>query len=222
LRPDHQETPKPPSGGFFIWGGVINSSMLNFFIFLVFGCLPLTSYALEIFALGTSNTNCRAGGNAFTTNLQALLLENGINAQVINAGNDGDKPVFMMNRLEQGLNSFPNTKIVIFEPGPNERNVSFATPYIDKILAFLQDKKITTIYISSDFIQPREEAKATAEKYGAFYDGPWQKGVPVNRENFTFDGVKWAGGHMAEGGCKLRAKNLLPTVLRAIKENNIQ
>jgi hypothetical protein len=196
--------------------------MLRFFTFLVLSLLSQTSYAIDIFALGTSNTNCRAGGNAFTSNLETLLTESGVNARVINAGIDGDRPVFMMNRLEQGLNTFPNTKIVIFEPGPNERNPSFATPYIDKILAFLQEKKITTVYISSDFIQPRQEARTTAEKYGAFYDGPWQKGVPVNRENFTFDGVKWAGGHMAEGGCKLRAKNLLPTVLKAIKENNIQ
>ena len=196
--------------------------MPRFFTFLVLGLLSQTSYAIDIFALGTSNTNCRAGGNAFTANLEVLLSESGVNARVINAGIDGDRPVFMMSRLEQGLNAFPNTKIVIFEPGPNERNVSFATPYIDKILAFLQEKKITTVYISSDFIQPTQEARVTAEKYGAFYDGPWQKGVPVNRENFTFDGVKWAGGHMAEGGCKLRAKNLLPTVLKAIKENNIQ
>lgn len=195
--------------------------MLRFFAFLFLNLLSQTSYAIDIFALGTSNTNCRAGGNAFTVNLEALLSESGINANVINAGIDGDRPVFMMNRLEHGLNTFPNIKIVIFEPGPNERNPSFATPYIDKILLFLQEKKITTIYISSDFIQPREEARATAEKYGAFYDGPWQKGVPVNRENFTFDGVKWAGGHMAEAGCKLRAKNLLPTVLKAIKEKNI-
>ena len=196
--------------------------MLRLFIFLMLGLVSQASYALDIFALGTSNTNCRVGGNAFTTNLQALLLESGINARVINAGIDGDRPVFMMNRLEQGLISYPNTKIVIFEPGPNERNPSFSIPYSEKIMAFLQEKKIATIYISSDFIQSREEARETAEKYGAFYDGPWQKGVPANRENFTFDGVKSASGHMAENGCKLRAKNLLPTVLQAIKEKGIQ
>lgn len=143
--------------------------MLRFFAFLVLSLLSQTSYAMDIFALGTSNTNCRAGGNAFTANLEALLLEGGVNANVINAGIDGDRPVFMMNRLELGLNTFPSIKNIIFEPGPNERNPSFATPYIDKILAFLQEKKITTIYISSDFIQPREEARATAAKYGAFY-----------------------------------------------------
>ena len=40
-----------------------------------------------------------------------MFAQEKINAQVINAGVDGDRPVFMMPRLEQGLKSYPNTNM---------------------------------------------------------------------------------------------------------------
>ena len=79
------------------------------------------SFAFEIFALGTSNTNCKGGGQAYTTAMNEIFTQENINVQVVNAGIDGDRPQFMMARLEQGLNAFPNTKMIIFEPGPNEK-----------------------------------------------------------------------------------------------------
>ena len=81
----------------------------------------VNSFGYEIFALGTSNTNCKGGGQAYTATLNEIFTQEMINAQVVNAGIDGDRPQFMMVRLEQGLKAFPNTKLVIFEPGPNEK-----------------------------------------------------------------------------------------------------
>jgi ABC-type glycerol-3-phosphate transport system substrate-binding protein len=91
-------------------------------ISLALALLSINSFGFEILALGTSNTNCKNAGQAFTSSLNDLLGQEKINATVINAGVDGDKPTFMQARLEQSIKAIPNIKIVIFEPGPNEKN----------------------------------------------------------------------------------------------------
>ena len=93
--------------------------MLKLALLCIVLFIALPSYGFEIFALGTSNTNCKGAGQAYTSTLNDLLGQEKINAQVINSGVDGDKPTFMMTRLEQGLKANPNIKIVIFEPGLN-------------------------------------------------------------------------------------------------------
>ena len=93
--------------------------MKKLVILLLLSSLSINSFGFEIFALGTSNTNCKNSGQAYTSKLNELLAQDKINATVINAGVDGDRPAFMMTRLEQGLKANPNIKIVIFEPGPN-------------------------------------------------------------------------------------------------------
>ena len=80
-------------------------------ISLILGLLSINSFGFEIFALGTSNTNCKGAGQAYTNALNDMFAQEKINAQVINAGVDGDRPVFMMPRLEQGLKSYPNTNM---------------------------------------------------------------------------------------------------------------
>jgi hypothetical protein len=196
--------------------------MKQLIISLAFVLLSTNSFAFEIFALGTSNTNCRAGGHAYTNTLSELLTAQGINASILNAGIDGDRPTFMLNRLEQGLKNYPNIKLVLFEPGPNEQNKRFNVEYTEKILAYLQEIKMPTIYSSTTFAQTAEEAEMTAKKYGAYYYGNWSRSVPRDRENYTFDGVKSPSGHMAAKGCALWAKNTLPLTLQVIKEKNIQ
>ena len=189
---------------------------------LIISLFSTYSFGFEIFALGTSNTNCRAGGYAFTNKLNQMLLANGIQANVVNAGVDGDKPVFMVNRLEQGLKNYPEIKLILFEPGPNEQNKRFNMEYTEKILSQLQEMKMPTIYSSSGMAQSRDEAIITAKKYGAYYYGPWLRDVPKDRVHYTFDGVKSETGHMAAPGCELWAKNMLPLVLQVIKEHNIR
>lgn len=195
--------------------------MKNLITSLILGLLSLNCLGFEIFALGTSNTNCKNAGQAFTTRLNELLTADKINAQVINAGVDGDRPAFMMPRLEQGLKNYPNTKLVIFEPGPNERNPRFSLGPAEEILAYLQKIQMPSIYVSHTVVQSQEDGAEMAKKYGAYYYGDWAKGVPQDRDHRQFD-TGSSGGHMTVQGCQLWAKNILPLVEQVIKEKNIK
>jgi hypothetical protein len=190
-------------------------------IFLALGLISINSFAFEIFALGTSNTNCKGADQAYTAKLNELLAQDKINATVINAGVDGDRPTFMMTRLVQGLKANSNIKIVIFEPGPNERNKSFNLGPSEEILAYLQKLSMPTIYVSHVWIQSNEEAQALATKYGAYYYGHWVKDVPTNIINRQYDQPGLAG-HMTVAGCQLWANNMFPFVKEVIKARNIQ
>jgi len=195
--------------------------MKKLIISLLLASLPINSLAFEIFALGTSNTNCKGAGQAFTTRLNELLAQDKINATVINAGVDGDRPAFMMARLEQGLKANPNIKIVIFEPGPNERNKKFNLEPSEQILSFLQKNNMPTIYVSHVWLQNNEEAQEFATKYGAYYYGHWVKDVPTNTINRQYD-QPGLPGHMTVVGCQLWANNMFPFVKEVIKARNIQ
>ncbi len=185
--------------------------------FFALGALSFGAFGFDIFALGTSNTNCKNAGQIYTTTLNELLVQDKIKANVINAGVDGDKPVFMLNRLQQGLKTHPNIKIVIFEPGPNERNLKFNIGYSEEVLAYLQKNNIPTIYVSHILIQNNDEAQEMATKYGAYYYGHWNKNVPTDRNHRQFDmGV--GGGHMTELGCQKWAQNMLPMIKQVINE----
>ena len=190
-------------------------------ILYAFALFSLNSYGFEIFALGTSNTNCKGAGQAYTTRLNELLAQDKINATVINAGVDGDRPTFMMARLEQGLKANPNIKIVIFEPGPNERNKKFNLEPSAQILAFLQKINMPTIYVSHGWLQNNEEAQEFATTYGAYYYGHWVKDVPTNTINRQYD-QPGLPGHMTVTGCQLWANNMFPFVKEVMKARNIQ
>ena len=195
--------------------------MLKLALLCIVLFIALPSYGFEIFALGTSNTNCKGAGQAYTSTLNDLLGQEKINAQVINSGVDGDKPTFMMTRLGQNLKANPNIKIVIFEPGPNERNKSFNLGPSEEILTYLQKINMPTIYVSHQAIQSNEDASEMAKKYGAYYYGHWNNNVPTNSDNHQYD-IPFGAGHMTAAGCQLWAKNMVPMVKRAIAENNIK
>jgi hypothetical protein len=195
--------------------------MKKLIIFLLLSSISINSFGFEIFALGTSNTNCKGADQAYTNTLNDLFIQEKINVQVINAGVDGDKPAFMMNRLEQGLKSHPNIKMVIFEPGPNERNPSFNLGPSEEILSYLQKIKMPTIYVSHSLIQTNEEGQALATKYGAYYYGHWNKDVPTNSTYRQYD-QPGSAGHMTVAGCQLWAKNMFPFIKQVMKAVNIQ
>ena len=196
--------------------------MKKLIILLLLCSLSINSFGFEIFALGTSNTNCKNSGQAYTTKLNELLSQDKINAAVINAGVDGDRPAFMMTRLEQGLKASPNIKMVIFEPGPNERNPRFNLGPSEEILAYLQTLNIPTIYVSHSLIQTNEESQELANKYGAYYYGHWNKNIPTDSEHRLFDMPGGGGGHMTVLGCQKWAHYMLPTIKQVIKEKNIK
>ncbi|MCK9389455.1 MAG: hypothetical protein M0Q22_13810 [Sulfuritalea sp.] len=179
---------------------------------------PLTATAYEILAFGTSNTNSKnvERSKSFTAHLQDQLRAKGHDVTVVNAGVDGDKPFWMINRMPDLING--NTRLVIFEPGPNDRNKSSNVEYSEKILAELQQKKLRTIYISHGYIQTEDEGRDTALKYGALYYGHWHRNVPKDREHFQFDQPPPNLGHMTAEGCQMVANQILPLVEMAISE----
>ena len=195
--------------------------MKKIIIFFALGCLSINVHGFEIFALGTSNTNCKGAGQAYTNTLNDLLARENINAQVINAGVDGDKPAFMMARLEQGLKNYPNTKMVIFEPGPNERNVQFSLDSSAEILAYLKKINMPTIFVSNSIIFQSVDAGAEfARKYDAYYYGHRTKNIPKDHDHRQFDMP--GGGHATALGCQLWAQNMFPLLDKIIKEKNIR
>ena len=78
--------------------------MLRYCFLILFLTLSAKVSAFEILALGTSDTNCKGGDQFYTKTLNNLLTENKIDAEVINAGKDGDTPFFMLNRLKSSIN----------------------------------------------------------------------------------------------------------------------
>ena len=195
--------------------------MKKIIISLVLTLLSINSFGFEILALGTSNTNCKNADQAYTSTLNNLLRQEKINATVINAGVDGDKPTFMQARLEQSIKTNANIKMVIFEPGPNEKNKRFNAGASGDILAYLQEQKMPTIYVSHQAIQSSEEASEMAKKYGAFYYGHWIKNVPIDAEHRQYDQPGQAG-HMTVVGCQLWAKNMFPFIREVLRARNIQ
>jgi len=184
--------------------------------------------AFEIYALGSSATNC-AGvdrDKIYPVKLQDILRGHGVDATVVNGGIDGDRPVWMFKRLPAALNA--NTRLVIFEPGPNDPDKKYAIEYAEKTLAFLRERNLPAIYISNPKMQTEAEAAATAQKYGAYYFGSYAKGIPVDREHWQFDNEKsfggsgkGAGGHLTAVGCLIVAQRMAPLVEKVMSEKGI-
>lgn len=206
--------------------------MKQVFVVLLIGAVAAAStlaapdaLAFEIYALGTSATNCKGvdRDKIFTVRLQEILRRDGYDVTVVNGGIDGDRPVWMMKRLPAALNA--NTRLVIFEPGPNDPDPAYAREYLEKILAYLQARNMATIYLSARNVQSGDEAAATAKKYGAYWYGGLSKGVPVDRAHWQFDNEKsfggsgkGPGGHMTAEGCQLAANGVAPLVVQVLQE----
>jgi len=81
---------------------------------------PLQAATLNIVAIGASNTTGFGVGaqNAYPAQLQALLRKKGINANVTNAGVNGDVTAGMRSRLDAAVPK--GTDIVILQPGAND------------------------------------------------------------------------------------------------------
>ena len=204
-------------------------------VLMAFACLWFSTdgFAMEILALGTSVTDGKGvdRDKIYPVKLQEILRSGGVDAVVVNAGVDGDAPIFMLQRLQNAIG--PNTRLVIFEPGSNDTKTS-NLEYAEKILAYLEAHNVPTIYVSGLF-QTRDEAKQMADKYHAYYYGGARKGVPVDEEHFQFDSLPakkgvgaghlefnlGKGGHMTAAGCELLAKQMAPLVERVLKEKNI-
>ncbi len=191
---------------------------------IVVGLLSIsTAHAFDIYALGTSSTNCRkvSRDESFTVALESNLKQDGYSVSVINGGIDGDVPADMLVRLQKTLAANPEIKLVLFEPGPNDLNKASNVQHSEKILSYLQVIKMPTIYVSNGAIQTNDEAQTLAAKYGAYYYGHWTKDVPVDWDHRMFD-TPIGKGHMTGKGCMLWGKNMTPMVEMVIKERRIR
>jgi len=81
---------------------------------------PLQAAALNIVAIGASNTAGLGVGEAkaYPAVLQALLRQRGIDANVTNAGVNGDVTAGMLRRIDSAVPK--GTDIVILQPGAND------------------------------------------------------------------------------------------------------
>ena len=179
--------------------------------------------AFDIYALGTSATNCRKvmREESFTATLEKNLRADGYTVNVVNGGIDGDVPGEMLQRLQRILDSNSEIKLVLFEPGPNDLNKVSSVEHSEKILAYLQSIKMPTVYISNGAIQTNLDAEETAKKYGAYYYGHWTKDVPVDWDHRMYD-TPVGKGHMTGKGCMLWGKNMTPFVEQVVKERKIK
>ena len=187
-----------------------------------------SAQAFEIYALGTSATNCEGvdRDKIYPVKLQEILRSHGVDATVVNGGVNGDRPVWMFGRLPAALNA--STRLVIFEPGPNDPDKKYAVEYADKTLALLRERNMPTIYVSNSRMQTQAEAAAMAQKYGAIYFGGYAQGIPVDREHWQFDNDKsfggtgrGAGGHLTAAGCLMVAQKMAPMVEKLLQEKGI-
>lgn len=73
----------------------------------------------QVVALGASQTNGKgvSRDQAYPAQLEAMLRARGRNAQVINAGVDGDTPSGMLSRLDGAVPA--GAKVVVLQPGTN-------------------------------------------------------------------------------------------------------
>jgi acyl-CoA thioesterase-1 len=81
---------------------------------------PVTAAPLNIVAIGASNTTGFGVGeaNAYPALLQAMLRKKGINANVTNAGVNGDVTSGMLRRIDEAVPK--GTDLVILQPGGND------------------------------------------------------------------------------------------------------
>lgn len=192
-------------------------------ILMMSAALSVTAQAFEIYALGSSATNCEGvdRDKIYPVKLQDILRSHGLEATVVDGGINGDRPVWMFKRLPAAINA--NTRLVIFEPGPNDPDKKYAVEYAEKTLAFLHERNLPTIYASNPKMQTKSEAAATAQKYGATYFGGYSEGIPVDRELWQFDNEKsfggtgkGAGGHLTAAGCLMVAQRMAPLVEKVL------
>ena len=86
----------------------------------VFASCPAAAATLNIVAIGASNTSGFGVGaqDAYPAQLQALLRKKGIDANVTNAGANGDVTAGMLGRLDAAVPK--GTDLVILQPGAND------------------------------------------------------------------------------------------------------
>jgi acyl-CoA thioesterase-1 len=119
---------------------------------------PVAASTLNIVAVGASNTTGFGVGaaNAYPALLQALLRKKGINADVTNAGVNGDVTAGMLSRIDSAVPK--GTDIVILQPGGNDLRFfgtkERRTANIAAMVARLRARHIRVVVYDPDPVPP--------------------------------------------------------------------
>ena len=116
--------------------------------------IPATCFAADrvIVALGASHTFGKgvSRGQDYPAQLENLLIQKGFEVQVINSGVNGQTTGKMLERLEASVP--PNTAVVIFQPGGNDKRKGVGNKRagnIAKIQQRLKAQGITVIMMEN-------------------------------------------------------------------------
>jgi acyl-CoA thioesterase I len=119
---------------------------------------PVAAATLNIVAVGASNTTGFGVGSdhAYPALLQDMLRKRGINANVTNAGSNGDVTAGMLRRLDGAVPS--GTDIVILQPGGNDLRFfgtkEARTANINAMVARLRARHIRVVVYDPDPVPP--------------------------------------------------------------------
>jgi acyl-CoA thioesterase-1 len=125
----------------------------------------LPQASIRIVALGASNTYSKGVSRAesYPARLQALLEKQGIHATVINAGINGDTTGDMLSRLSQ----IPkDTKLVILQPGGNDRRKGLETTRATNILTIrhqLEARGIRVVMMENSLFKSMPQTERAAD-----------------------------------------------------------
>ncbi len=119
---------------------------------------PAAAATLNIVAIGATNTTGIGVGeaNAYPAVLQALLRKKGINANVTNAGVNGDVTAGMLRRIDSAVPK--GTDLVILQPGGNDLRFfgtkAARTANVAAMVARLRARHIRVIVYDPDPVPP--------------------------------------------------------------------
>jgi acyl-CoA thioesterase I len=179
---------------------------------------------IKILAMGTSLTQGYGlpPGTEFTTQLQAALKAQGIDAEIVNAGVSGDTSSGGLSRLDWSLADHPDAAIL--ELGSNDMLRGVPPAVTEKnlraILATLQKDHVPVLFTGM------HAQRNLGPEYVADFDGIYPrlaKEFPVIFYPFILDGValnpklnQADGMHPNPAGVKIIVARILPDVKKLV------
>lgn len=152
--------------------------------------------------MGASQTQGKGvlKANAYPAQLESLLKAEGYSVSVANEGVDGDTTQGILSRLDRAVPD--GTKIVILQPGSNDKNRNSLSPAqtmenVEQMLLKLKERGIKAILLG----YPGGGGGPIAKKYSAIWYGQAEKDISV-------DMIQFDGQHFTKEGYAVLAKNL--------------
>jgi len=187
---------------------------------------PAAARPVKILAMGTSLTQGYGlpPGTEFTTQLQAALKAQGIDAQIVNAGVSGDTSASGLSRLDWSLADHPDAAIL--ELGSNDMLRGVSPDVTEKnlraILSTFQKDHIPVLFTGMH--AQRNLGKEYVDQFDSIYPR-LARDYPVIFYPFILDGValnpklnQADGMHPNPAGVKVIVAKILPSVKKLIAQ----